>query len=53
MDKKTENFKVKLQNCNTDIGAFLQLFNIWSDLTIDQRGELIDEGVNNGNIQLC
>lgn len=41
--EKSKEFECALRNTHTDIHSFVKLFNIWIDMTIDERGECIDK----------
>ena len=44
MDKnKVEDFISHLNMYNTKLNVFIKLFNIWSVMTPDERGEVIDK----------
>ena len=40
---KVENFIDHLRNYNTNLNVFIALFNLWSQMTPDERGEVIDK----------
>lgn len=39
---KVENFITYLRNYHTNVNAFIKLFNLWSQMTPDERGEVIE-----------
>lgn len=43
IDNKAENFIAHLDRYNTNLNAFIKLFNLWSAMTPDERGTVIDK----------
>lgn len=41
--EKSKEFEDVLKNNHVDINSFVRLFNIWIDMTIDERGECLDK----------
>lgn len=41
--EKSKEFEEVLRNCNTNINVFIRLFNLWSRMNVDERGECIDK----------
>lgn len=41
-ENKIENFITHLDKYNTNLNVFIKLFNIWNDMTSDERGVVID-----------
>lgn len=39
---KAKNFSETLDKNNTSLNSFIQLFNLWSEMTSEERGECID-----------
>lgn len=42
-ENKVDNFITHLRNYNTNLNVFIKLFNLWSMMTPDERGEVIDK----------
>ena len=42
-----ENFIAHLDKYNTNLNVFIRLFNIWSEMNSDERGEVIDKKLIN------
>lgn len=42
-NNKVENFIAYLNKYNTNLNVFIKLFNLWSDMTPDERGKVIDK----------
>lgn len=42
-ENKVENFITHLRNYHTNLSVFIKLFNLWSQMTPDERGEVIDK----------
>ena len=41
-EEKIQKFIDTLESYNSDLNAFIRLFNLWTGLTADERGEIID-----------
>lgn len=41
--EKSKHFEQSLKNHNTDINTFIKLFNEWTEMTPNERGECIDK----------
>mgnify|MGYP003289266390 CR=1 FL=1 len=41
--EKTKEFEQLLRNRNTDLNSFIELYNKWSQMTPQERGECIDK----------
>ena len=41
-----ENFIAYLEKYNTNLNVFIKLFNIWSRMNPDERGEVISKKLN-------
>lgn len=41
--KKSKEFEILLRNRNTDLNTFIELFNKWSKMNTEERGECIDK----------
>lgn len=42
-ENKVESFITHLRNNNTNLKVFIELFNLWSMMTPDERVEVIDK----------
>ena len=42
-----ENFIAHLDMYNTNLNVFIKLCNMWTDMTSDERGEVIDKKLIN------
>ena len=40
--EKSKEFSEALDKNNTCLNSFIQLFNLWSKMTLDERGECIN-----------
>lgn len=43
MDKQVIKFKEEMDKNNTNLNVFIKLFNMWTDLTLDERSYIIDK----------
>ena len=50
MDKKCEDFLNKCRDIHISVSAFITLFNIWSALSSEQRGDIIDSEIKKGRL---
>ena len=41
--EKAKEFEQLLKDYNTNINVFIKLFNMWSKMNTDERGECIDK----------
>lgn len=44
-ENKVENFIIHLRNYHTTLNTFIKLFNLWSEMSSDERGKVIDKGL--------
>ena len=42
-ENKVENFITHLKNYHTTLNTFIKLFNLWSEMNSDERGEVINK----------
>lgn len=42
-----ENFIAHLDKYNTNLNVFIRLYNLWSEMSSDERGEVIDKKLIN------
>lgn len=47
---KVENFISHLEMYNTNLNVFIKLYNIWANMTCEERGEVIDKKLIKNNI---
>lgn len=50
MDKQCKEFIEKCENSHTTVAVFIRLAGMWSRLTSDQRGEIIDYEIEAGRL---
>lgn len=50
--ENVEKFNNTVRSTCTNLGAFVKLYTIWIDLTIDERAAIINKGVLNGKIEI-
>ena len=41
--EKSKEFENLLKSYNTNINVFIKLYNLWSRMSVDERGECIDK----------
>lgn len=52
MNGRLKEFKECLDMHNANLATFIKLYNIWSQLSPDERGDLIEEGIQTNQIYL-
>lgn len=52
MSDKVQRFLNEIRNCNTNITVFIKLFNLWSNMSVHERGKAIDICTKNGSLRM-
>ena len=52
MDKICEDFVEECSANHTTVAVFIKLFNMWSVLDSDQRGQIIDSEIKRGRLEV-
>ena len=42
-NEKSKEFEKEIEAYNTNLNVFIKLFNMWSQMTTDERGKCIDK----------
>ena len=52
MDKKSEKFIEECEKNNTTPAVFIRLFNMWTRLDSEQRGQVIETEIKKGRLSV-